>query len=67
MAFINTFYSKQYTFEEMCYVVLNCNATRNNQKIRFQTLMQRGYDPSPAGDVYSFYTDLEELNTQFSE
>jgi hypothetical protein len=67
MEFINTFYSKQYTFEEMCYVVLNCNATRNNQKIRFQTLMQSGYDPSPAGDVYSFYTDLEELNTQFSE
>lgn len=67
MAFINTFYSKKYTFEEMCYIVLNCNATRNNQQIRFQTLMQSGYDPSPAGDVYSFYTDLEELNTQVSE
>lgn len=42
--------------------VLNCDATRNNQKIRFQTLMQHSYDPTPAGDVYRFYTDLEELN-----
>ena len=67
MEFISTFYSKKYTFEEMCYIVLNCNATRNNQKIRFQTLMQRSYDPTPTGDVYSFYTDLEELNAQFSE
>lgn len=62
MKFIGTFYSKQYSFEEMCYIVLNCDATRNNQKIRFQTLMQHSYDPTPAGDVYRFYTDLEELN-----
>lgn len=67
MQFIRDCYNNQYTFSEMCYLVMTCSATRCNPETSFKKYMQRGYIPSSAEGVYNFYTDLEELNAQFSK